>query len=116
MRIRTIRPPTSGTGAQSDANNPMPVRWAVSYDVVSAAPSKVILTNQAAALAVYTTSSVTESQWDSAFGDAVVRRLASALAMGLAGRPDFANTILDQAARMAATGENIDESRFRRPM
>ena len=76
--------------------------------------TKVILTNQVNALAVYTTTLIDETIWDSAFVDAVVRRLANPLAMAVSGRPDFARTILEQAAMMAQTAEMIDEGGFRR--
>lgn len=118
VRLRGVRPPASGTGSLSDPNNPVPVRANVAFDLIGspAVATKVILTNQQNALAVYTTSQVTEAMWDSAFTDAVIRRLANPLAMALSGRPDFAQAILEQSVRMAATCETIDESSVRRPM
>ncbi len=116
VRLRNVRPPGSGTGALADPYNPTPIRSNVAFDIIGAVPTKVILTNQQNALAVYTTSAVVEADWDSVFSDAVVRRLANPLAMALSGRPDFAKEILEQSARMATTAEMVDESAFRRPV
>lgn len=112
VRLRQIRP---ASGAY-DVNDPQPIRANVAFDVIATVATKVILTNQVNALAVYTTSAVTEAQWDSAFTDTVVRRLANPLAMALSGRPDFAKTILEQSAMMAQTAEMVDEGGFRRGM
>ena len=114
LRLRQVRPPGSGTGALSDINDPSPVLANVGFALNSSTPVKVILTDQQNALGVYTTSLVTEAQWDSVFQDAVVRRLANPLAMALSGRPDFAKTILEQSALVAATAEAVDEGGFRR--
>jgi hypothetical protein len=105
LRIRSLRP-KPGT---YDPNNPYSIRFQVAFDVASAQPAKVIGTNEPNALVVYTTSSVTENQWDAAFTDALVRRLAGPLAMALAGRPDFARELLDEAARSAAVADAVDE-------
>lgn len=102
IRLRQVRPATSD-------DDPEPVRAAVGLDIIASVATKVILTNQAGALAVYTSSSATESQWDSAFSEAVVRKLASPLAMALAGRPDFAKELLEEADRFAQLSETIDE-------
>lgn len=116
VRVRAIRPPASGVGADADPYDPSPVRSSVAYDPSAGTNAKVILTNMPNAIAVYTSSNAAEALWDAAFTEAVVRRLANPLAMGMAGRPDFANAILEQASRMAATCEAIDESSVRRPM
>lgn len=114
LRLRQVRPPGVGTGSLSDPNDPQPIRANVAVDVIAAVPTKVILTNQVNALAVYTTSGVSEAIWDSVFFDAVVRRLANPLAMALSGRPDFAREILQQSAAMVQTAEAVDDSGFRR--
>lgn len=101
LRLRQVRPQL---GAY-DPNDPQPVRSAVAFD----AGEKVILTNQPAALAVYTSSAPTEAAWDTIFAEAVARRLANPLAMALSGRPDFADKILEQAAAMTATCETTDD-------
>ncbi len=108
LRLRQVRPTTY------DALNPQPVRANVAVATVSSVLTKVIFTNQASARAVYTTSDVTEAQWDAVFADAVIRRLANPLAMAIAGRPDFAREILETSSRVAATAENVDDSGYRR--
>lgn len=114
LRLRQVRPPGSGTGSLSDPNDPVPIRANVAFDTISAVVTKVILTNQVNALAVYTSSQITEAAWDSVFADAVIRRLANPLAMAASGRPDFAEKILMQSAMMAQTAEMVDDSGFRR--
>lgn len=114
VRLRQVRPPGSGTGSLADPNDPQPIRANVAFDIIASVNTKVILTNQPDAFAVYTSSAVTEAQWDSVFTDAVVRRLANPLSMALSGRPDFAEKILMQSAQMAQTAEAIDDSGFRR--
>ena len=114
LKLRQVRPPGSGTGSLADPNNPTPVRSNVGVALVSSALTRVVFTNQVNALGVYTTSDVTEAQWDSAFSDAVVRRLANPLAMALSGRPDFARELLDEAGRVAQIAEGVDESAVRR--
>lgn len=114
LRLRQVRPPGSGTGSLVDLNDPQPVRANVAFDIIAAVSTKVILTNQVNAWAVYTTSLATEAVWDAVFTDAVVRRLANPLAMALSGRPDFAEKILEQSARMAQTAMAVDDSGFRR--
>jgi hypothetical protein len=110
VRLRQVRP-LAGT---YDTNNPLPVRANVAFDIISSVNQKVILTNQINALAVYTSYTVPESLWDAVFADAVSRRLADPLAMALSGRPDFADKILEESARVAATAEAVDDSGFRR--
>ncbi len=114
VRLRQVRPPPSGAGSLVDPYNPQAVRAMVDFDIIATLPTKVILTNQQNARAVYTSSTVTEAQWDPVFTDAVARRLANPLSMALAGRPDFAESILMQSAQMAQTAENVDDSGFRR--
>lgn len=110
VRLRQVRPSTY------DVNDPQPVRANVAFDLIGNPPvkTKVIYTNQAAALGVYTTSLVDETAWDSVFTDAVIRRLANPLAMALSGRPEFAKTILEQSALMAQSADMMDDSGFRR--
>ena len=105
LRLRQVRP---AVGAYN-INDPQPVRSAVAFDIIAATNTKVILSNQVSALAVYTSLTPTEAQWDAVFAEAVSRRLANPLAMGLAGRPDFAAAILAQAAAMAQTVEATDD-------
>lgn len=114
LRLRQVRPPGSGAGSLVDINDPHPTRANVAFDVIAAVPTKVILTNQINALAVYTSSAATEAFWDSAFQDAVVRRLGNYLAMALSGRPDFARELLEEAGSTAALADAVDDSGFRR--
>lgn len=114
VRLRQVRPPGTGPGALTDPYDPYPIRANVAFDVIATVATKVILTNQLNALAVYTSSAVTEAQWDSAFAETVSRRLANPLAMALSGRPDFAKEILQQSAMMAVSAEAVDEGGFRR--
>lgn len=111
LRLRQVRPLAGGI---LDINDPQPIRANVAFDIIAAVSTKVILTNQVNALAVYTSSTPAEAQWDAVFADAVVRRLANPLAMALSGRPDFAKEILMQSAQMASTAEAVDDSGFRR--
>lgn len=97
-----------------DVLDPQPVRSNVGFDIISAVNTKVILTNQINAVAVYISSTPTETQWDALFQDAVVRRLANPLAMALSGRPDFAREILEESARMAQTADSADENMIAR--
>lgn len=112
LRVRQVRPPSSGVGSLVDLNNPMPVRSNVATDVISGAPVKVILTNQQNALAVYTTSDVAiaTNLWDAVFAEAVARRLGNPLSLALSGRPDLAKNLLEEATQIAMTGGAVDES------
>jgi hypothetical protein len=113
LRVRQVRPPASGTGALVDPYNPTPVRSNVAADIIATVLTKVILTNQQDALAVYTTSSVTEAQWDAVFAEAVARRLGNPLGLALSGRPDLAKQLLEEANQIAMTGGAVDESSMR---
>ncbi len=115
IRLRQVRPPLSGAGSLSDPNDPKPIPANVAFDTISAQATKVILTNQQNALAVYTSSSVTPAQWDSAFFDAVVRRLANPLALALSGRPDLATESLQQAGAAAQAAEAVDDAMITGP-
>lgn len=75
---------------------------------VVTAPMRVILSNVATASLVYTTSNVTEDMWDASFQEAVVRLLASELAMALGGRPDLSRVMLGQAGSILQSGEAKD--------
>jgi hypothetical protein len=107
LRLRQVVPVTWSVF------DPQPVRANVGVDIISGSPAKVILTNQANALATYTTSLVTENQWDSLFSEAVVRQLANPFSMALSGRPDFAKELLDQAASYEQMAELDDEGMAR---
>jgi hypothetical protein len=89
-------------------NDPQPVVWSVAEVTVSGQPAKAILTNQANARATYMSSAPTENQWDSIFTEAVVRMLASELAMALGGRPDFSEKMLQISGGLVQSGGGRD--------
>jgi len=104
LRLRQLRP----QAGSYNVNDPQPVRGALAFDNGLAA--KVIVSNQANASAVYTSSTPNENQWDSAFIEAVARLISNPLAMALAGRPDFARELLAEAEQYANTAELVDEN------
>ncbi len=101
--VRQLRP----AAGSYNVLDPQPIRGAVAFDAGLAL--KVIVSNTANALIVYTSNSPVESQFDDAFAEAVARRLANPLAMALAGRPDFARELLEESDRYAAMAEMNDE-------
>ncbi len=106
IRLRQVRPALGNY----DPNDPLPVRAAVGLIIdPSSVPHKLILTNQTVALAMYTSNLATEAMFDSAFAEAVSRRLGNAVAMALAGRPDFARELLQEAESYSQLAETIDE-------
>jgi hypothetical protein len=84
----------------TNVNNPLPVNWVVANNLVSAVQTKVIQTNLASALAVYDNLPA-EGTWDPGFQEAVVRLLASELAMGLDGRPETAQNYYESSAQIS---------------
>lgn len=103
--------PTAAVVAGLDPNDPQPTLFGVN---MTATPAAVVFTDQGAgALATYISSAITEAQWDSAFADTVVRRLANPLAMALSGRPDFARELLEQAIRSEQSSHASDDSMVR---
>ena len=90
--------------AISDPNNPLPVQWSVGNNTVAGVQKSVIWTNQAGALARYN-NNPGEASWDALFREAVVRLLASELAMALEGRPDTAEAMLQSGAAFETIGE-----------
>ncbi|HLX18466.1 MAG TPA: hypothetical protein VKS24_25035 [Bradyrhizobium sp.] len=112
LRARQVAPPPTGTGSLADPFDPRPIPSEIAYDPNGggvSTPEKVILTNQQNAWLSYTTSNVTEAMFDAAFVEAFARRIASPLAMAIAGRPDFARELLEEAERYAALAELVDE-------
>ena len=91
-----------------DPNNPLPSNWNVANALVASVQTKVIQTDLANATAVYN-NSPSESTWDALFREAVVRLLASELAMALAGRPDSAQALLESGAAFETIGEARDD-------
>ncbi len=82
-----------------DNNDPRPTRWNVANLMISpGVKAKVILSNDAGALATYL-NMPNENLWDAGFTHVVVRFLASELAMAIAGRPETSQ------GQLAATGQ-----------
>lgn len=80
IEVRQIMPATI------DRNNPTPVSWTVANATIASVPTKVVWSNVVNAVAVFT-NQPPESLWDAGFVEAVVRLLASGLAMAVAGKP-----------------------------
>ena len=91
-----------------DRNNPLPVNWSVGNTIVGAGQAatqkKVVWTNLAAALAYYN-DAPNENTWDPLFREAVVRLLASEMAMALAGKPDTSKELLESGGAMVNLAE-----------
>jgi len=102
LEIRQVMPTTI-----VDANDPVPVNWTVGNVLVTSTPTKVIWTNQASALCVYS-NQPPPSIWDAGFTEAVVRLLASEMAMAIPGRPDVSQKMLESAQGFEALAEGID--------
>jgi hypothetical protein len=99
LEVLQVAPPSI-----ADPNDPLPVNWSVGNDVVGSAQVKVIFSNLAGALVVYNNGPA-ENTWDPLFTEAVVRLLASKLAMAIAGRSDTAQTLLQSGSAMEQIGE-----------
>jgi hypothetical protein len=90
--------------SSSDMNNPLPVNWSVGNDVVGSQQVKVIFTNLAGALIIYNNGPA-ENTWDPLFTEAVVRLIASKLAMAIAGRSDTSAALLQSGSAMEQLAE-----------
>jgi hypothetical protein len=88
----------------ADPNNPLPINWDVANAQVAGNQKKVIQCNLASAMAVYN-NNPTEDVWDPLFREAVVRLLASELAMAISSRPDSAQLLLQTGNAFATIGE-----------
>lgn len=91
-----------------DPNNPLPVNWSVGNVEVSGIQTKVIWSNLPNATATYN-NNPTEATWDAGFREAVVRLLASELAMALEGKPDVVELMLQSAAAMETQAEGRED-------
>lgn len=96
IQVWQIRDP-----ALADEFNPSPLNFVVGNGVVSGAQTKVIWTDVQNATAIYN-NNPTEDTWSAGFREAVVRLLASELAVALAGRPDTAQGALESASGAVA--------------
>lgn len=95
VQIRQIFPTTF------DPLDPQPIRWAVSID--RGLNKKTVLALVDNALAVYSLRP-TEDEMDPILREAIVKTLASSLAMALAGRPDYAKSLLEQSFQTTQIG------------
>lgn len=102
IQVRQLTP-----AALADKNNPLPINWAVANAMVGGVPTKVIHTNLAAGNAVFT-NQPTENTWDPLFREAVVRLLASELAMAIESKPDTSRDAFEQATGFEQVGETRD--------
>jgi hypothetical protein len=106
VRVRQIAP------AAWPQNDPQPVRWSVQWQFLDS--NRVIFTNLPPSPQpniVYTTSDAGagyEAVWDSLFTEAVIRLLASVLALDLSGRPDLARSKLEESAQLVRVGGGLD--------
>lgn len=101
QKVRQVVPQTW------DANDPQPVRWDVG-NLVGSPTQKVIWTNEAVANLVYSSNNITVDQMDPGFQEQVVRYIGSILAMSNAGRPDFAQKLLEQAGGIGSVMKDRD--------
>ena len=90
--------------ALTDANNTLPINSAVGNAIVGAAQAKVIWSNLQNANAVINSNPL-EATWDALFREAVVRLLASALAMAIGGKPDVAQSMLESGGAFETLAE-----------
>lgn len=86
--------------APIDKNDPLPYNYTVGNTLVNGVQTKVIWTDVDDAVAIYNNNPA-EAVWDFGFTEAVVRALASKLALALAGRPETAS-LMGQTAQQAA--------------
>lgn len=91
----------------ADANNPLPVNWSVGNTIVTAVQTKVIWSDLTDARAAYN-NSPSENTWDPLFREAVVRLLASELALAIAGKTDATQALLQGAGAFEKLGEGRD--------
>jgi hypothetical protein len=91
-----------------DVNNPLPINWNVANNVVGGQQQRVIWANLANAFATYN-NNPNENTWDSLFREAVVRLLASELAMALAGKPDAAQGFIETGSAFETVAESRED-------
>lgn len=103
VEVWQLLPPT-----QVDPNNPIPLNWVVGNTLVSSVQTKVIWASQQNAVAVYN-NNPNENTWDALFQQAVVRLLASAMAMALKGKPDIAAGMLESGSAFESIGETRED-------
>lgn len=92
---------------QTDRNNPLPVNWVRGNTLVDGTQTSVIWSNLADAVAVFN-NNPTENDWDAGFREAVVRLLASELAIALAGRPETSQVLFQSGSAALAAAKTRD--------
>lgn len=90
-----------------DKFDPIPGNWVIGNAIVSGVQRKVIWTNIAGAVGVYHDNPVPDA-WDPLFREAVVRLLASEIAIALAGKPDTSQLLLQSGAQFETIAEARD--------
>lgn len=88
-----------------DPNDPLPVNYVIANAVVNGSQQRVIQTNLAAAQAIYN-NYPSEDTWDSLFHQAMVRLLASGLAMAIGGKPDLAESMIQSGSAFESLAES----------
>lgn len=99
IEIRQVMP-----AAIPDPNNPAPINWTIGNADVSSTPTRVIWADEVNALVVYS-SFPPPSSWDDGFREAVVRLLASEMAMATAGKTDTSQKLLESANAFEGAAE-----------
>ena len=102
VRVRQIYPATW------NALDPQAVRWSFGVGVAGGQETRLIYCNVPGADIAYTTSTVTETIFDAIFEEGLVRYLGSAMAMALAGRPDYAKQMLEWSGGITQSGSGRD--------
>lgn len=90
-----------------DPNNPLPTTYSVGNALVAGVQTKVIWSSLQFALCNYN-NNPTEAVWDPGFREAVVRLLASELAMAVAGKPDVSQGYLQSGGAFEKIAESRD--------
>lgn len=104
VRIQYVIAQTLGPTGNTWAGRP--AKFAVAMDTIAAVQRRVILTDQASAIAIYTTTITDPTYWPSYFSQAVVSTLAWMLAGALAGDGNlekFLETLSEQHVTLAVT-------------
>jgi hypothetical protein len=91
-----------------DPFNPIPYSWNVGNTLVTGTQTKVIWTNLDDAYALYN-NAPSEATWDPLFQMAVVRLLASAMSMAIAGKPDVAEAMLSSGSAFESLAESRED-------
>jgi hypothetical protein len=99
IEVMQVQPP-----ALADPNNPLPQNWSIGNTTVASVQTKVIWSSLAGAQAIVN-NAPSEATWDVGFREAMVRLLASEVAMALYGRPDTAESYLNSGGAFETIAE-----------